>query len=162
MVIAASLPVCAIAFGEQQSGHGGQPPVYQRHPSGGKQWDTKHHWRGRQFTQSFPPVSAGSFTRPYPYHLDFYRMKYGGSYAPYFGNLYGPPQVVTAPPYYGPYYGGGWGFESGDMPAVGFGGVTGGTMGVPNTTVYEEPVQSNQTTPSSATTNGESLPSPAR
>jgi hypothetical protein len=33
-------------------------------------------------------------------------MRYGGSYAPYFGNLYGPPQVVTAPPYYGPYYGG--------------------------------------------------------
>ncbi len=32
-------------------------------------------------------------------------MRYGGSYAPYFGNLYGPPQVVTAPPYYGPYYG---------------------------------------------------------
>jgi hypothetical protein len=31
-------------------------------------------------------------------------MRYGGSYAPYFGNLYGPPQVVTAPPYYGPYY----------------------------------------------------------
>jgi hypothetical protein len=33
-------------------------------------------------------------------------MRYGGSYAPYFGNLYGPPQVVTSPPYYGPYYGG--------------------------------------------------------
>jgi hypothetical protein len=33
-------------------------------------------------------------------------MRYGGSYAPYFGNLYGPPQVVTAPPYYGQYYGG--------------------------------------------------------
>jgi hypothetical protein len=37
-------------------------------------------------------------------------MRYGGSYAPYFGNLYGPPQVVTAPPYYGPYYGG-YGFD---------------------------------------------------
>jgi hypothetical protein len=53
-----------------------------------------------------PQVSAGWFQRPYPYHLDYYRMRYGGSYAPYFGNLYGPPQVVTAPPYYGPYYGG--------------------------------------------------------
>jgi hypothetical protein len=53
-----------------------------------------------------PKVSAGWFQRPYPYHLDYYRMRYGGSYAPYFGNLYGPPQVVTAPPYYGPYYGG--------------------------------------------------------
>jgi hypothetical protein len=52
-----------------------------------------------------PPVSSGWFQRPYPYHLDYYKMRYGGSYAPYFGNLYGPPQVVTAPPYYGPYYG---------------------------------------------------------
>jgi hypothetical protein len=50
-------------------------------------------------------VNSGWFQRPYPYHLDYYRMKWGGSYAPYFGNLYGPPQVVTAPPYYGPYYG---------------------------------------------------------
>jgi hypothetical protein len=57
-------------------------------------------------------VSAGWFQRPYPYHLDYYRMRYGGSYAPYFGNLYGPPQVVTAPPYYGPYYGG-WDLPSG-------------------------------------------------
>jgi hypothetical protein len=31
------------------------------------------------------------FQRPYPYHLDYYRMRYGGSYEPYFGNLYGPP-----------------------------------------------------------------------
>lgn len=38
-------------------------------------------------------------------------MRYGGSYAPYFGNLYGPPQVVTAPPYYGPY--GGYGYPNG-------------------------------------------------
>jgi hypothetical protein len=51
-------------------------------------------------------VNAGWFQRPYPYHLDYYRMRYGGSYAPYFGNLYGSPQIVTAPPYYGPYYGG--------------------------------------------------------
>jgi hypothetical protein len=50
-----------------------------------------------------PPIESGHFQRPYPYHLDYYRMRYGGSYAPYFGNLYGPPQVVTAP-YYG-YYG---------------------------------------------------------
>jgi hypothetical protein len=53
-----------------------------------------------------PRVSAGWFQRPYPYHLDFYRMRYGGSYAPYFGNLYGPSQVNYYPPYYGPYYGG--------------------------------------------------------
>jgi hypothetical protein len=93
--------------GEGESRRG---PVYQRHAYGGS-----HHDRGRgngqrnsnYFVQyPSPQVSAGWFQRPYPYHLDYYRMRYGGSYAPYFGNLYGPPQVVTAPPYYGPYYGG--------------------------------------------------------
>ena len=92
--------------------HGGDPrhsgPVYQRRafewsPNGGHPGDDKvghaAYWRS-------PQVNAGWFQRPYPYHLDYYRMRYGGSYAPYFGNLYGPPQVVTAPPYYGPYYGG--------------------------------------------------------
>ncbi len=43
------------------------------------------------------------FRRPYPYHLDYYRMRYGGSYAPYFGNIYGPSVLFFAPPY--PYYG---------------------------------------------------------
>jgi hypothetical protein len=66
----------------------------------------RHRGRRSQRVQQAPPVNAGWFQRPYPYHLDYYRMRYGGSYAPYFGNLYGPPQVVTAPPYYGPYYGG--------------------------------------------------------
>ena len=44
-------------------------------------------------------IAAGSFQRPYPYHLDYYRKQYGGSYEPYFGNLYGPPNVVLAPGY---------------------------------------------------------------
>jgi hypothetical protein len=69
--------------------------------------DHRHaRFRGFDHRFSAPQVSAGWFQRPYPYHLDYYKMRYGGSYAPYFGNLYGPPQVVTAPPYYGPYYGG--------------------------------------------------------
>jgi hypothetical protein len=51
-------------------------------------------------------------------------MRYGGSYEPYFGNLYGPPQVVTAPPYYGPYYNG-YGYGG-----FGFGGPAG--YGFPN------------------------------
>jgi hypothetical protein len=37
-------------------------------------------------------------------------MRYGGSYAPYFGNLYGPPNVVLAAPYYGGYGYGGYGY----------------------------------------------------
>ena len=66
-------------------------------------------WRHRPMPQYSSQVSAGSFQRPYPYHLDYYRMKYGGSYAPYFGNLYGPPNYYYyGQPYYGdysPYYG---------------------------------------------------------
>jgi hypothetical protein len=48
------------------------------------------------------PYSYGQLQRPYPYHLDYYRMRYGGSYAPYFGNLYGPPQFYNFPGPYGP------------------------------------------------------------
>ncbi|MFV2069675.1 MAG: hypothetical protein ACC645_22135 [Pirellulales bacterium] len=52
-----------------------------------------------------PRYESSWFQRPYPYHLDYYRMRYGGSYAPYFGNLYGPPAY-----YYGvPPFGGGFG-----------------------------------------------------
>lgn len=43
----------------------------------------------------------GYYTRPYPYHLDYYRMRYQGSYDPYAGNLYGPP-LVQAPTYVNP------------------------------------------------------------
>jgi hypothetical protein len=64
-----------------------------------------------------PQVSSGWFQRPYPYHLDYYRMRYGGSYAPYFGNLYGPSGY---PAYYGPYYGGyGGGYGGGYMNGYG-------------------------------------------
>ena len=54
-----------------------------------------------------PEVAAGTYQRPYPYHLDYYKQRYNGSYDPYFGNLYGPPNVVLGAPYaYGyPAYG---------------------------------------------------------
>jgi hypothetical protein len=51
--------------------------------------------------------------------LDYYKMRYGGSYAPYFGNLYGPSGF---PAYYGPYYGGyGAGYPNG-YPQPGYNG----------------------------------------
>lgn len=106
----------------------GQPnggvPVYQRHPMDdhrfdGSRRDDRRDRRDFRRDNRFgsPQISAGWFQRPYPYHLDFYRMRYGGSYAPYFGNLYGTPQVVNYPPYYGPYYGGyGGGYANGYGP----------------------------------------------
>jgi hypothetical protein len=42
-----------------------------------------------------PTVQGYWFQRPYPYHLDFYRQAYGGSYEPYFGFLYGTPSVYA-------------------------------------------------------------------
>src|SRR5262249_30358608 len=94
------------------------PPVYQNHPTDGHQMDGHSFDKRRRddrrdrrdFRRGFPfmspQISSGWFQRPYPYHLDYYRMRYGGSYAPYFGNLYGPSGL---PAYYGPYYGAGGG-----------------------------------------------------
>jgi hypothetical protein len=101
----------------------GRPPVYQQHAFDGHRRDERRDRRDYRRDPRFasPQVSAGSFQRPYPYHLDYYKMRYGGSYAPYFGNLYGTPQVVNYPPYYGPYYGGyGGGYANGyGQPAYG-------------------------------------------
>lgn len=78
-------------------------PTYQRKSSfAGHGNDHGGDWRRRQMPQFSSRTSAGSFQRPYPYHLDYYRAKWGGSYAPYFGNLYGPPNVfVNGAPFFG-------------------------------------------------------------
>jgi hypothetical protein len=106
LFIVHALPIRAEDSDNDDRGH--RRPVYQRRAF---DWHGKHghHDRRGDFFSPHhfePRVSSSWFQRPYPYHLDYYKMRYGGSYAPYFGNLYGPPQVVTAPPYYGPYYGG--------------------------------------------------------
>jgi hypothetical protein len=63
-----------------------------------RQW--RHPLDGRD--QRGPAYESGWFQRPYPYHLDYYRMRYGGSYAPYFGNISGPP-IIYRPRYgFGP------------------------------------------------------------
>jgi hypothetical protein len=118
--LACSLFDGAIARAQWQGDDGddGHRPVYQRHAFDHRRDNRRDRRDFRRDTRRMsPPISAGWFQRPYPYHLDYYKMRYGGSYAPYFGNLYGPPQVVTAPPYYGPYYGG-YGGEYGNGYAV--------------------------------------------
>ena len=89
-------------------------------------------------------MSSGWFQRPYPYHLDYYRMLYGGSYAPYFGNLYGPPNnFFFGTPFFGNFSSnfGSNGFPAGGYPgdfgngASGFGNGgpdCGGPAGYPN------------------------------
>jgi hypothetical protein len=83
-------------------------------------------------------------------------MRYGGSYAPYFGNLYGPPQVVTAPPYYGPYYGDfGQGYPNGFNNGM-FGYPPAANGIVPNGAM-QEPAGDNQTATQST---ADELPTP--
>jgi hypothetical protein len=125
-------------------------PVYQRHA-----FERSGHGRGkfdRRFDRRFhtpaPHVNSAWFQRPYPYHLDYYKMRYGGSYAPYFGNLYGPPQVVTAPPYYGPFYGGFEYANPGD-----------GAYGVPNSGGPSGPILRAPTAPTAPSEESE-LPAP--
>jgi hypothetical protein len=65
--------------------------------------------RGGGYGYSPQQFSGGYIQRPYPYHLDYYKMRYGGSYAPYYGNLYGQSNSFYPAQYngdYGPnYYG---------------------------------------------------------
>jgi hypothetical protein len=142
----------------QSNGH---PPVYQWHPTDGHETDGHRH-DDRRDRRDFrrdtrfasPQVSANWFQRPYPYHLDYYKMRYGGSYAPYFGNLYGTPQVVNYPPYYGPYYGGnGGGYANGYGPP--------GFAGTPGMEEGSVPGQI-QTGESPMKADGEALPVPTR
>lgn len=133
-ILALGLTLCGPALSwAQPPGYSnrGPAPVYQRHAfewngSGRGKFDRRFDRHSRW---SPPNVNAGWSQRPYPYHLDYYKMRYGGSYAPYFGNLYGPPQVVTAPPYFGPYYGGFEYANPGD-----------GAFGVPNSAVPNGPM----------------------
>ena len=59
---------------------------------------SRNRFRPRQIG---PQRHSGWYQRPYPYHLDYYRMRYGGSYQPYYGQLYGPPVYQVQPPPYG-------------------------------------------------------------
>jgi hypothetical protein len=128
------------------------PPIYQHHPSDGRPSD-KHRRDDRRDRRDFrrgpsfmfPQTSSAWFQRPYPYHLDYYKMRYGGSYAPYFGNLYGPSGF---PAYFGPYYGGYGGYGAGygnGYPPPGFNGapmeypVTAGE-GLPEGDIEEAPL----------------------
>ncbi|MEX0936339.1 MAG: hypothetical protein WDZ59_00655 [Pirellulales bacterium] len=104
----------------QPAGRGFGSPHHNA-PKGGPKKAGKHdygqfdHGRRFDFPRNRPATSVRSFwfQRPYPYHLDYYRREYGGSYDPYFGNLYGPP-AVYAPVF--PYQGstpppGAWPYE---------------------------------------------------
>jgi hypothetical protein len=120
MVSAIVVLIAIQNVGQTLAQPGGGTPPYQRKGTFAGDWQGGHHdkWRHRPMPQFSSQTSAGSFQRPYPYHLDYYRARWGGSYAPYFGNLYGPPNFFFGSPFFGgfnPW----WGF--GGMPFAGFG-----------------------------------------
>jgi hypothetical protein len=70
----------------------GQAPAYQRTRGGAGDWQARgghaQHWRGPSggyggFYDPYfaaPPIIAGSYyQRPYPYHFDYYRNRWGGA-----------------------------------------------------------------------------------
>lgn len=103
--------------GQPSQSWGGQQPYGHGHKQHGQGQQKYRHGQPSRYMapRAEGATASGWFQRPYPYHLDYYRMRYGGSYAPYFGNLYGPSTVYVAPPYYGSYYGnyGGYGYDYG-------------------------------------------------
>jgi hypothetical protein len=117
----------------------GPGPTYQRKGTFAGQGHDKHRdFRHQRMPQFSSQTSAGSFQRPYPYHLDYYRAKWGGSYAPYFGNLYGPPNYfINGVPFvngfggFGPFNGFNnvGGFNSFGSPGFGFQNQFGGFGG---------------------------------
>lgn len=131
--IAAAL-VAALA--STASAQGGPAPTYQRKGTfAGHDYDKHRDFRHERMPQYSSQTNAGSFQRPYPYHLDYYRAKWGGSYAPYFGNLYGPPNYfINGVPFYngfGPWGGfNSFGYPGGfDNRFGGFGGPGSGGPG---------------------------------
>lgn len=159
-LVAAALSVAQPPHDDRDRHRDGQWPVYQRHAFDGRSRDRDrgHGGFGRFEPLNVPPVSAGWFQRPYPYHLDYYRMRYGGSYAPYFGNLYGPPQVA---PYYGPYYGGYGGGYSNGYGQEGYGGMPGGYPGMPFSMVPDGSAEDSSPVDQPPAPKAEGLPAPA-
>jgi hypothetical protein len=152
----------------QQAGHSGGPPVYQRQGSGWGWQDNRRGGRREGFNRyapgMMPQVSSGWFQRPYPYHLDYYKMRYGGSYAPYFGNLYGvpfgTPQVVNGG-------GGDWGGGGGGgYPVPGYEWMDGPRPPQPGKGVIFESqaaAQPIEVTPNGGgQSSGENLPAPSK
>ena len=164
--------LCAVlAYGQPQgnwNGGGGQGG-YQRNRN--DEWRGGHDRRRDDFKGNGqwrgPQVSSSWYQRPYPYHLDYYKMKWGGSYAPYFGNLYGvpfgTPQVVNGNWGDG---GGNWG-GGGGYPMPGYEWMDGPRGRGPGAGVIFEseaaaqPVEV-QPNGEGAQRNGESLPVPVK
>ena len=78
--------------------------TYQRYPSAGnaptygvKPYDLKprhgywSHLPGRESSYTRASVNSTWFHRPYPYHLDYYRLRFGGGPGPLPGDFYGVP-----------------------------------------------------------------------
>jgi hypothetical protein len=150
-----------------QGGNGGSPngpPVYQRQGFDGSHRDRDRGRRRDDFRQSrpfeMPQVNSGWFQRPYPDHLDYFRLRSGPGNATYYGNGYGTRWMNG----WGP-GSGGWGVDGGGYPVQGPDGAVGNQGVSPATLMMNRPPQQSTSKDSSdqssqQSTSGESLPAP--
>src|SRR4029079_3821601 len=96
-------------------------------------------------------MQSGWFQRPYPYHLDYYKMRFNGP--PYAGNTFGTPGVIF-PPYYGPYYSGYGQPIDGGISAT-------DPAAMPQGTEVEQSTGKTQTSAPQTKASSETLPAPA-
>jgi hypothetical protein len=105
----AVLALAAISAAPAVAQDAAMAPTYQRLRSGAGDWHGRgghnQHWRGGGggfgggfggFYNPFfaPPIVTGSwYERPYPYHFDYYRQRWGGSP----NGSYGDPGVEMIP-----------------------------------------------------------------
>jgi hypothetical protein len=107
-----------------------------------------------------PQVNSGWFQRPYPDHLDYFRLRSGPNNATYYGNGYGTPWMNGWDP--GP---GGWGVDGGGYPIQGPEGAD-GNQGVSPATLMRNrlanpnPSKNSSDQSSQQSVNSEALPAP--
>ena len=158
--IGIALLAAVLVYGQPPQNDGGSQPAYQRHgPDSRRDGHDRHRDKFNQYgRRTMPQVSSGWFQRPYPYHLDYYKMRYGGSYAPYFGNLYGVPFGTPQVVYGGLGQGtGDWGNGGGAYPIPGYEWMEG-----PRPQPRAEVNEPSNDQPSTDQKKDESLPPPAK
>jgi hypothetical protein len=163
--IATSIVGGRLTHGQPPQGGNGGPadgqPVYQR-----QGFDRSHDGRDRRrddFRQSnrfgAPQFNSGWFQRPYPTHLDYFRLRSGEAPPRYYGDWYGAAYGGWVPG------GGSWGPQDGLYPPQETSDETDGQGVSPRALMLKTPLQQKATKDSSEgarqdKSSSESLPPP--
>jgi len=146
-----------------QGGSQNGPQTYQRQKFDGSRWgrDRRRNDFGQSFPFTTPQVNSGWYQRPYPTHLDYFRLRSNEAPPPYYGNWNGSY--------------GGWGGPVGvlDNDASGYAtpsnedGVSGGQGVSPRALLMNPPSDQSKSGDASgkgtgAAVGSESLPAPSK